>query len=212
MPGGKVLLVEGVNDKHVLIHLCTNLNILQPFKIKPKEGISNLLYTLPVEIKESGIEILGVIIDANSDMKARWQAIHNHLEEAGYQDIPALPDPAGTILEAPIDTTSLLPRVGIWIMPDNQSNGILEDFLLSLVPDDSILYQHVEKSIGSIPDEERRFSESAEPKAKIHTWLAWQENPGLRMGTAIDARAFILDDPRVERLMTWLKELFGDKP
>lgn len=211
MPGEKVLLVEGVDDKHVLIHLCKNLNISQPYEIKPQKGIQNLLGTLPVQLKGSNIEVLGVIVDANSDLSSRWQALRDRLLEAGYFDIPDSPDPAGIILEAPLNSP-LLPRFGAWIMPDNQANGTLENFLLSLVPEDSILYHHVEKSIGYIPDEERRFSIPDAPKAKIHTWLAWQKNPGLRMGTAIDTKAFNLDVPQVKAFISWLTKLFNDQP
>lgn len=210
MPGGKVLLVEGPDDKHVVIHLCKNMKVPPPDKIKPQEGIQNLLGTLPVELKGSSIEVLGVIVDANSDLSSRWQALRDRLLEAGYFDIPDSPDPAGIILEAPLNSP-LLPRFGAWIMPDNQANGTLENFLLSLVPEDSILYHHVDKSINSIPEGERRFSVSDTPKAMIHTWLAWQKNPGLRMGTAIDTRAFNLDVPQVKAFISWLTKLFNDQ-
>ena len=55
----------------------------------------------------------------------------------------------------------LLPRFGVWLMPDNQSRGILEDFLHFLVPAGSQLFEHVKSSVATIPANERRFSQLA---------------------------------------------------
>ena len=73
-------------------------------------------------------------------------------------------------------------------MPDNRVPGILEDFLRFLVPDGDPLFIHVEKSLNAIPFAHRRFNELRKPKAMIHTWLAWQEEPGRPFGQAISAR------------------------
>ena len=65
-------------------------------------------------------------------------------------------------------------------MPDNRSRGILEDFLYLLLPPESRLFAHVQASVGAIPQEDVRFSApGTEPKVLLHTWLAWQERPGV---------------------------------
>ena len=102
----------------------------------------------------------------------------------------------------------ILPRTGIWIMPDNRAKGILEDFLRFLIPQCSKLYQHVEDSLEKIPKEERFFKPVSLPKAKIHTWLAWQEDPGKPLGTAITARFLDPNVPEVDTLVSWLKDLY----
>lgn len=114
--------------------------------------------------------------------------------------------PGGTILDPP--NGKLLPRVGIWMMPDNQNNGILEDFLRFLVPVGSQLFEHVKCSIANIPEGERRFTELAEPKALVHTWLAWQKEPGKPLGMSITARYLDPDVTQVDVLMSWLNRLF----
>ncbi len=93
-------------------------------------------------------------------------------------------------------------------MPNNQISGILEDFLRFLVPQPNILFDHAKVSVASIPEGERRFKQLAEPKAVIHTWLAWQEEPGFPFGTAITARFLDPDVPEVDVLAAWLKRLF----
>jgi hypothetical protein len=175
-------------------------------EIKPQGNVEQLLENLPVRLKESDVKILGVVIDADTDLAARWQSLRDRLAEAGYRSIPADPLPDGTILDPPAGT--LLPRVGIWIMPNNQTKGILEDFLRFLIPEESRLFKHVQASVANIPNGERRFSQLAEPKAIVHTWLAWQKEPGKPLGTAITARCLDPDVEQVSILVSWLNRLF----
>lgn len=93
-------------------------------------------------------------------------------------------------------------------MPDNQTKGILEDFLRFLVPVGSRLFDHVTTSVAAIPEGERRFSQLSQPKALIHTWLAWQKDPGTPFGTAITARFLDPDVAQMDVLVLWLRRLF----
>ena len=206
MAGKKILLVEGSDDEHVLKHICGERGVGQLDEVKPQGDVLRLLENFPVRLKESDVEALGVVIDADTDLAARWQSLHDRLTKAGYQNVPASPAPAGTILAPPAD--GLLPRVGVWIMPDNQTKGILEDFLHFLVPSGSKLFGHVKSSVAAIPEGERRFSQLAEPKAIIHTWLAWQQEPGRPLGTAITAKFLDAKVAQVDVLVAWLKQLF----
>jgi hypothetical protein len=186
MPGRKILLVEGTDDEHVLKHLCGQRGVQNLDEVKPLGSVERLLENFPVRLKESDVEALGVVVDADTDIAARWQSLKDRLRKAGYQGVPDDPNSSGTILSPP--PKSLLPRVGIWIMPDNQTKGILEDFLRFLVPPNSRLFSRVESSVATIPETERLFSQLDQPKAIIHTWLAWQEKPGRPLGTAISAK------------------------
>ena len=92
-------------------------------------------------------------------------------------------------------------------MPDNTNNGALENFLVNLVPQfPNPLYDHVKASVAAIPDQ--RFSDGDEPKARIHTWLAWQEEPGRPYGTAIKAGFLDAYANQVDGLVNWLNGLF----
>jgi hypothetical protein len=206
MTGKKILLVEGSDNEHVLRHICGERGVGKLDEVKPQGDVIRLLENFPVRLKESDVEALGVVIDADTDLAARWQSLSDRLTKAGYESVPVNPAPAGTILAPPAD--SLLPRVGVWIMPDNQTKGILEDFLHFLVPSGSELFGHVKSSVAAIPEGERRFSQLAEPKAIIHTWLAWQQEPGKPLGTAITAKFLDANVAQVDVLVAWLKELF----
>lgn len=161
MAGKKILLVEGRDDEHVLKHLCGNRNIGRIDEIEPLGSVEALLEGIPVRLKagEEGDRV-GVVIDADTDLAARWRSLRDRLIALGYPGVGEHPDPKGTVLEPPAD--KLLPRVGIRIMPDNRTPGILEDFLLFLVPPDSRLYAHVRAGVDSIPEKERLFKVSDE--------------------------------------------------
>ena len=207
MTGKKVLLVEGPDDEHVLKHICGNRGIPHLDDIKSHGGVERLLDSMPVRLKasEEG-DIVGVVIDADIDVAARWRSLSDRLIRVGYTGVPNSPAPEGTILDPP--SGILLPRVGIWIMPDNQTKGILEDFLRFLLPARSPLFDHIATSVATIPAGERRFSQLAEPKVLIHTWLAWQEEPGKPLGTAITARYLDPAVAQVDVLVSWLNRLF----
>jgi hypothetical protein len=206
MPGKKILLVEGSDDEHVFKNICGQRSVGELDEIKPQQGVKNLLNNLPVWLKDSDIEVLGVVLDADTDLAGRWDALKHRLLQAGYSVVPDRPASDGTILDPPAD--SLLPRFGVWIMPDNQSKGILEDFLRFLVPKGSRLFEHVESSVATIPEADRRFTKLAEPKAVIHTWLAWQVEPGKPFGTAIKERFLDPNCSQADVLVVWLKRLF----
>jgi hypothetical protein len=199
-------LVEGTDDEHVLKHICGQRSVGKLDEIKQQGSVEKLIENFPVRLKESEIEALGIVLDADTDLSGRWDSLKHRLKQAGYAGVPDQPAAEGTILSPPSDT--LLPRFGVWLMPDNKSPGILEDFLRFLVPAGSKLFEHVESSVAAIPENERHFSKLAEPKAIIHTWLAWQEEPGKPLGTAITAKFL---DPKVAQadvLVAWLKRLY----
>jgi len=103
--------------------------------------------------------------------------------------------------------------VGVWVMPNNALPGALEDFLRFLVPTGDPFWEHAESSVACLPKSEAvetkwRNAENWRSKARIHTYLAWQKNPGTPLGQAITARYLTADASEVAPLVTWLRRLF----
>ena len=46
-------------------------------------------------------------------------------------------------------------------------------------------------------------------KAHVHTWLAWQKEPGKPMGQAITKRYLDANAPHAQQLIVWIRKLFG---
>lgn len=198
----QILLVEGKDDQHVIWALCQRFNLAKTFEVKDTGGVSSLLKQLPVRLKATGIRTIGIIVDADVDMAQRWQQIHNIISSR----LPNAP--------TEIPNTGLIHgehslKVGVWLMPDNQHNGMLEHFMAFLVPKGDDLLREVELHLQSI--EEKRLNGYLpvhRDKAKIHACLALQEAPGTPLGLSITKRYL---DPEVEecqRLVRWLNDLF----
>jgi hypothetical protein len=204
----QILLVEGPDDEHVIKAICGQRGLPKIKEIHQCQGITQLLESLPVRLKESDIGILGLVVDADENLSSRWDSIKSRLRDAGYTNLPAAPSPTGSVIHPPVD--SLLPKVGVWLMPNNLTAGILEDFLKFLVPDmnNNTLFSHAQSAVDNIPASQIKFSLVAKPKVLIHTWLAWQEEPGRPLGQSITARFLDHDVPEVTTFVSWLSNLF----
>ena len=77
----RVLLVEGPNDKHVVLHLCNFHEEMPKFWILDKEGIEVLLEAIGSEVRAPGRKAVGILVDANDDLDARWRAVANNEQE-----------------------------------------------------------------------------------------------------------------------------------
>ncbi len=199
----KFLLVEGNDDQHVVWNLLKFRNFPECFEVQEKGGIDRLLSSFPVQLKGSAVQALGIMIDADLDAAGRWAGIKSDLDRVGYSSYPAELPAEGLILDE-----EGLPRVGVWIMPNNATNGMLEDFVAWLVPPEDALWAHSEDVLKSIPEGLLEFSSRHTAKAQIHTWLAWKADPGTPMGLAITKKYLDAGDQRAEPFLAWLHKLF----
>jgi hypothetical protein len=198
----RVLLVEGNDDFHVLASLFKHHNVPDTFRLNETGGIDRLLETFPVQLKATAVERVGIVVDADLSIANRWRAIRQILSSAGFSDVPNTPHEQGTII-----VEAGKPRVGVWIMPDNRLPGLVEDFAAFLIPQDDRLSELARQAIDTIPINERRFSDMHRSKAHIHTWLAWQADPGTPMGLAITKKYLDADAPGATSFLGWIDRL-----
>lgn len=215
-----VLLVEGKDDENVIRHLANfhlperavygiqSEMVLSPEEeesavfVKEKGSITNLVRTLKQELEQSDLLRLGIIVDADETIANRWQQLSDVLKKKGYRQVPDKPLTEGTIIQE-----QELPTVGIWVMPNNFLSGKLEDFLTALIADNDVLWPKAQQDVAAIPADQRKFSELDTIKAKLHTWLAWQEEPGRPFGIAIRAKFLDANAPHAQEFMNWLNKL-----
>lgn len=203
----KRMLFEGVDDKHVFKNLLFNHNLIDVFDLKEKEGVDKLLDTFGDELEATDVECIGIIVDADTEMLSRWGRLTHALREAGYTNVPATPEVQGTIIQE----EGLVP-VGIWLMPDNVGIGAVETFVGSLIDVADVLWPKVQADVAAIPREHRRFKDSYHPKALIHTWLAWQEDPGARMGQVFLKKYLDPQHPNAGLFVAWVRRLLAAIP
>jgi hypothetical protein len=206
----RVLLVEGPDDRHAFDHLLGHHGIAGQFDVEQSGGADAVLTSLRTRLKFKRLETLGIVLDTDpteADPNAvahLWLRVGNALQRAGYRSTPEMPVPEGTIIRE-----AGKPVVGIWLMPDNTVPGMLEDFCRFLIPDGDPLWNQAVQAVQAIPDTERRFPVRHMAKANLHTWLAWQEEPGKPIGQAITKKYLDADAPPALKLIAWLHSLFG---
>jgi hypothetical protein len=203
------LIFEGTDDRHVVMNLlCSHAAGGEPltdrFTPKVKDGVENLLNTLNEELKATDLGVLGVVLDADANLVWQWARVTRVLEAHGCHGIPPSPDTAGTIV-----VTKDGKKIGIWVMPDNRHSGVLEDFVGSLIAESDDLWGKAKADVNSIPAAKRRFKESYLSKAQVHTWLAWQEEPGTRMGQTFKKKYLDPGHPQVMAFVDWIKRLLA---
>lgn len=177
-----------------------------PVFIKVDTEIHNLLRpaTLKTEFQASGRKAMGIIVDAEQQKQSVWNRVLNFAVDR-FTDVPADLPEDGLVL---VDLEGR--RFGIWVMPDNKSNGMLEDFLRTLVPDQAEqLWEH---SVNSVATARSEFGAPCReihlPKAHLHSWLAFQDPPGERIGVAIAKKFLDPASPSATIFVDWFKRLF----
>ena len=204
------LLVEGPDDRHSLIQLMSRHgfnweddSITRPY-VASAGGLPELLKQFPVVLKGS-YDRIGVLVDANTHPMDRWEQLRSRAHSVGIT-LPRTPERSGTIVEGLRPAS----RLGLWLMPDNDSTGTLETFLSKLVPADDGLWSY---SAGVIVEALRLgapLHDSDHLKGRLHSWLAWQEEPGLPFGTAMRAKIFAHDTQDALAFAAWFERLFVD--
>lgn len=219
------LIVEGLTDIHVISNLIVakslTINGYESERRYREEFVSiggnkeKALKQLRVALKRGNIDRLGIIIDADSESPDAalntWRSVAAILRQNGYQSVPTTPNPSGTIVNQEDK-----PQVGVWIMPDNQQSGYLEHFFEQLIDTkDVFLSEATTITEGFVQTNRNRFSPTHLQKAKIRTWLAWQNDPELPMGLALrdysNLGYILLDSPFSDSFIDWLKRTFDIK-
>ena len=218
----RVLFVEGQDEKHVVLHLCeahgsfvvqrkpNNLYGIVRRQSAPEfvvtdfeGGVNHMIITAPDLINVYGRQVIGFVMDANGNLAARWSDLGSRLAQRGLQ-LPSCPAPGGTVIPEQANR----PRIGFWFMPNNQTEGELEDFMLSMLRDDDPVWPLSDDYIEGIPNEDRQFTPDKLMKAKFYAWLASRKEPQ-RMGAAIGARALNINTTGCKTFLDWLIKLFG---
>jgi hypothetical protein len=158
---------------------------------------------LSVLKKAPDIDIIGIMLDGDSKPRSRYASIRSHLLDV----FPSLPEelPAGGAI-----TDGESKRLGVWIMPDNASEGCLETFLRYLVPSElQPIWEYAAECADGAKTRGAPCRDVHEDKARIYTFLAWNDPPGQNPGVALAKKVL---DPRSSSaavFVKWFKALYG---
>ena len=73
-----------------------------------------------------------------------------------------------------------------------------------------IMRNYLRHLLNELEDEKiQRYKVVHRAKAKIHSYLAWQDEPGKPMGVSITAHVLNPDSPSGIKFLEWLKRLYS---
>ena len=198
----KKLLVEGNDDQHVIWALCEKFKVPETFDVINCDGIDNLFKQIPARLKQSHLEALAIIIDADTEIKNRWETLKSVFSK---QEITLPNEIPGEGLIFKINHLT----ISVWVMPNNELNGMLEDFISFLIPKEDKLLQIANQTLYAIEKEKlNNYIPAHKSKALIHTWLSWQGDPGTPMGLAITKKFLTTEEENCNKLINWLSTSF----
>lgn len=211
----KILLVEGKDDAYVTAALLEIHKLPDRcFCIQDCKSASKLLSEINELFRSATkTKIVGIVLDADENIASRWEQITDKLKKVSSNyKIPENINAKGTIIEAINSDEEEFPKVGIWIMPNNEKEGMLEDFLMEIAKNtDGINYAKncVEEAKGKGLTS---FKDVHKSKAIVHTYLAWHDEPGFTLGQAITKKkGFNPNISLVQDFIDWLGNLFEIK-
>lgn len=205
----KILLVEGGSDKYAIANLMGNYTNWprddHPVDIKDEGGVEKILDKVTFDTYIKSCSTLGIVIDADENINSRWESIKTICRD----HFPNLPD---NLQKKWVISTNQNKRLGVWIMPDNNSNGMMETFLSTLVTNNEG-HALLEYSKKVVADAKLKYSapfiNNHNDKAILHSWLAWQNPPGEAFGNAIAKKILDPLSPTAVYFANWFCELFN---
>ncbi len=215
-----VLLVECQADIDFFEALLRKLNLLEKVEIKPPRDFGQktntvshfpkLIDLLIKRLSTSEVRRLGIVADADyvigGGFEQRWKQLTGCLKKYDYripQRPPALPY-SGSIFQH-----AELPPVGLWLMPDHKSNGMLEDLIYQTIKSDENqkkLLDTAETCVNKLPV--RLFSPYHKTKAIIYSWLAWQKRPGQTLDVTVNGDLTDLESEEMQGIIKWLRKVY----
>ena len=221
----KKLLVEGEQDRLFTEACCELVGLKGKIQIGPPSWLANggsragngknnaikLLPDLIGQTNDGSVTHLGLVIDADFlathglGFEKTWDTVTALLEENGYQ-IPPKPSAASAGFRLPHKDG--LADFGLWIMPDNFSDGMLEDFIKgSVMQSEQGLLDHACQTVAALPT--TKFKPNHQSKAEVASWMAWQESPGQGLNGAVGGRLLDFKSGLAQQYVAWLKEVFS---
>lgn len=210
------MVVEGEDDKFAIIELMghhtdwSDDKRLAPVWLEAVGDPDSMLKEvyIPTKLNESGTKTLGVVFDADENFDGRWNRVRQIC--AGlFQNVPLEMPTGGLILQDEPQGQ----RLGIWIMPNNASPGMLETFLRTLI---GAQHAPLATYAETVVIEARRRGAACKDvhtaKSNIHTWLAWQDPPGQPFGRAITALTLDPHAGLATPFVNWFRTLYDLKP
>ncbi len=214
----KILLVEGETDKSFFEEICKKLSLNTTVQVAPprdlggthntKGGVLNHLKILLPQLEDGQLTNIAVIVDADyiehgSGGQKTVEQVSDVLESFDFTLKNSTSNQEGLLFKH----SDGLGDFGLWVMPNNNREGMLEDWIIECIKnDETALFQQATTAVQQLSSP--KFKTHLQAKAEVATWLAWQKTPGHGLYSVM--KEGLLDENSVlyTKLGNWLKSIF----
>ena len=198
----KLLLVEGRDEENFFAALIKHLGI-SGIQIVGAGGERQFKQRLAVITSTSGfreVTAIGVVRDADEDREKAFESVCSRLRDAGL-----------SVPKEPMVFSDGGRKTIVMIMPPQEvgTNRMLEDVCLESVKGDPAT-RCVQGYFACLEEESITHEANAIAKAKLHVFLAFREQPDLRLGEAAQKGYWPWDDPAFDKVKDFLQQLASD--
>jgi hypothetical protein len=202
----KLLLGEGKHDVYFFNALLTYLGIndVQVDGYGGKHGMGSILKTLTTRTGFDQVLSLGITRDADYADDTDDQVV---IVQRAFQSVCGALTRANLLVPAaPMIKAIGQPDVRVFILPDNQRAGMLEDVCLATMQATEI--DCINTYFDCIARETSRTQLRRNvSKSRVHAWLATQAEPDKNLGQAAQASYLAWDHPAFDSLKQFLRQL-----
>lgn len=213
----KILFVEGFHDRAFFLKLIEQLfgddmgiQIVELGGMRRSVDFKRVVQAL----QRVETEAIGIVTDADEDARATYNNVLEHVRRqlgTGQARLDISPD--GLLEEGSVGNVQIGERAirfGIWIMPDNISQGQLEDFVLQMVPRSDVVRPHAKRYILSLPDSIVEPNSIRLSKHIAHAWLS-AYYPGWGFSDALEGGQLDIDAnvSELSKLKLWVGMLYS---
>jgi len=192
----RILLCEGREDVRFFKAFLKNLGVadVDVLETGGKANYGAVVAALVRHPNYAQMSSLGITRDADDNPIGAFQSVCHALHANGL----VVPSRAGAVAGGQ-------PRVGVMILPDNASTGMLEDLCLLSVQADPA-YPCIDALFQCITRQGRQQPHPM-AKARIHAWLATQPIPEKRLGEAAKSGYWPWNDQAFDAIRQFIRAL-----
>jgi hypothetical protein len=199
----RLLAVEGKDECNFFSALLVNLSISR-VQVVDIGGKNKFSVELPLIMNLEGFGVLSVVgFVRDAEEHTAGSAFDSICATLKKNHLP-MPTTTASVVAGP-------PKVGVFIMPDNQGSGMLEDLCLKTLNGQSIencINEYMDCISSNISAEEReRFNE---PKARVQAYLSSRAPIVNSVGLAAGKGYWDFENPCFDGIKNFLRNLFDE--
>ena len=201
-----VLVVEGIDDMRFFEGLLKrsndidfDINNIQIITTNGKSGFPGKIQWVSRPDRMKKITRIGFVRDADEHPAySAFQSVCSHLKTNGFP-----------VPKTMSEVTEGHPQCGIFIMPDNESGGMLESLCLESIQNQVVLVEAIDQYMRGVEkNDAEMYGKLNQPKSRILTYLAGRHPYSNTVGPGAEKKHFDFSRTCFSRVKHFLNRLY----